>query len=121
MAAAYRIENRKLEKKFAACIKESGYGRKDIHFLYHGTRNQNVWNIIKEGLLLDPNAQITGKLFGKGLYFANKAKKSFNYSSLRGSYYSREGDDLGFCFIFKVAYKNPMNVAIWSPALTTLQ
>jgi len=37
---------------------------------FHGSRNENWWNIIKNGLQLNPNAKITGKMLGHGIYLA---------------------------------------------------
>lgn len=51
--------------------------------LFHGSRNENWWNIAKTGLKLRPNATITGKLFGYGLYFAEDPMKASGYTSLK--------------------------------------
>jgi len=57
--------------------------------LWHGSRNENWWNILKTGLLIRPaNAVITGAMFGYGIYGANKAQKSIGYTSLHGSYWA---------------------------------
>lgn len=56
----------------------------DVRELFHGTRSRNVVGIMTRGLLL-PNvaarhgAQITGAMFGPGLYFADQSTKSANY------------------------------------------
>jgi poly [ADP-ribose] polymerase len=70
---------------------------------FHGSRNENFWNIIKNGLQLNPKAKITGKMLGAGLYFANKAAKSINYTSLRGSYWSGGTSNIGYMAVFAVA------------------
>ena len=57
-------------------------------------------------MLLNPNAVVTSRMFGYGLYFATRAKKSIGYSSLDG-YWSKETADEGFLFVMKVAYKCP--------------
>lgn len=77
---------------------------------YHGTKNPNVWNILNTGLVTNPNASITGKMFGYGIYFAPRAKKSIGYTSLNGSYWAKGDDETGFLMVFKVAYKNPLDV-----------
>jgi poly [ADP-ribose] polymerase len=62
---------------------------KTVAHLWHGSRNENWWNILKAGLLVRPtNAVITGSMFGYGIYGANKAKKSMGYTSLSGSYWA---------------------------------
>lgn len=107
---AFRIESERVENKFNEYCKKNGYSNKDIHFLYHGTRNQNVWSIMQTSLSLNPNAPITGKMFGYGLYLAPRAKKSIGYTSLRGSFWVGGSSDTGYLFVMKAAYKKPYDV-----------
>jgi len=49
--------------------------------LWHGTKVANLLSILKSGLLM-PNqspGQMTGYMFGKGLYFSDQSTKSLNY------------------------------------------
>jgi Poly(ADP-ribose) polymerase catalytic domain. len=89
----------------------------DTHYLYHGSRNENWWNILIQGLSLRPKKSVvrTGAMFGHGLYFATRAKKSIGYSSLKGSYWSGGTSLTGFLAVYKVAYKNPFNVYRHTP------
>ena len=106
-ACAFRISNKKCDDKFNEYVRKNHISKKDIHFFWHGTKNQNVWGIYTKGMLLNPNAPVTGKMFGYGLYFALRAKKSIGYTSLKGSYWASGTSDEGFLFVMKVAYKNP--------------
>lgn len=54
-------------------------------------------------------------MFGHGLYFATRAKKSIGYSSLKGRYWSGGTSLTGFLAVYKVAYKNPFNVYRHTP------
>lgn len=57
--------------------------------LWHGSRNENWWSIINQGLLIRPtNAVHTGSMFGDGLYFADYDRKSYGYTSGTGSYWA---------------------------------
>ena len=48
--------------------------------LWHGTRLSNVVGILKNGLKIAPTeAQLTGHMFGKGLYFTDVVSKAANY------------------------------------------
>lgn len=47
--------------------------------LFHGSRLANYMGILSQGLLLNPNAPVTGKMFGNSLYFACTSTKSANY------------------------------------------
>ena len=87
---------------------------------FHGSRNENFWNILKNGLKLNPKAKITGKMLGSGLYFANKAAKSINYTSLRGSYWSGGTSNIGYMAVFAVAMdlNNGYNVSTYSEIYT---
>lgn len=118
---AFRIEQVKVEKKFRDYCKENDISGKDIHFLWHGTKNENVWSILKTSLLLNPKASITGKMFGYGLYFALRARKSIGYTSLTGSYWANGKSDKGYLISMKVAYKNPLDIYTWTNGYTTLR
>ena len=55
---------------------------KNKTLLFHGSQLSNWCSILKNGLYLDPSklgVQITGKMFGYGIYWANSVTKSFNY------------------------------------------
>lgn len=74
-----------------------------LKLLYHGSRNQNWWSIITSGLMIRPiNAIKSGNMFGFGIYFANKAKKSIGYTSLRGSYWASGTSDTAFLALYSV-------------------
>lgn len=92
----------------------------EVHFLYHGSKNFLIWAIMTMGLLLNPDAPITGKMFGWGIYFANKAIKSLNYTSLCGSTWAHGNAKTAYLFVFKVAYKNPKHVNVRSSYMGSL-
>jgi poly [ADP-ribose] polymerase len=92
----------------------------EVHFLYHGSKNFLIWAIMTMGLLLNPDAPITGKMFGWGIYFDNKAIKSLNYTSLSGSTWAHGNAKTAYLFVFKVAYKNPKHVNAWSSYMGSL-
>ena len=105
--SAFYVKNIETEKKFDEYCKRNNICKKDIHFFYHGSKNQNFWSILCSGLKLRPNAPITGKMFGYGIYFAPRAKKSIGYTSLEGAHWTHGTSDEGYLAVFKVAYKNP--------------
>lgn len=81
---AYKVKNDSTEKKFDKYYSSTKNKKKSL--LWHGSRNENWWSIFQQGLILRPtNAVITGKMFGYGIYFADKATKSINYSSYSGA------------------------------------
>ena len=82
----YRVIPNDQEKKFKKYVKDRNIS--EIKSLWHGSRNENWLSIVENGLLLHPNAVITGKMFGNGIYFASNAKKSWGYTS--GGFWTRE-------------------------------
>ena len=98
---AFAVVNSKTQDKYAAFMASNPNCKTKLFF--HGSKNENFWSILKNGLLLNPNATVTGKMLGAGIYFANKAIKSLNYTSLRGSYWSGGSSNTGYIAIFACA------------------
>ena len=96
----YKIKNFKTQEKFDKFVNNSLFTKTLL--LYHGSRNQNWWNIVKLGLLLYPNAIKTGAMFGNGIYFANKSQKAIGYSSIKESYWNNENEKLAYLSIYQV-------------------
>ncbi len=106
---AWKVKNLRTQKRFDDFVKENNI--KDVRLLFHGSRNENWWSIINSGLMLSPtNAVITGKMFGYGIYYAPKARKSLGYTSLSGSYWARGSSSSGFMALMDVAYGKPYDV-----------
>ena len=106
---AWRVTNLKTQARFDEFVKNEKIRK--LKQLWHGSRNENWWSIINSGLVLRPvNAQITGKLYGYGTYFAPKAKKSMGYTSMQGSYWANGRSSSGFMAVMDVAYGKPFNV-----------
>lgn len=114
---AFRVNNLKTDKEFKDYCKKTGA---KTHYYYHGSKNANYMGIISEGLKLHSNAPITGKMFGYGLYFAPRAKKSIGYTSLRGSYWAGGHSHQAYLAVYKVAYKNERNVQKWDSSMSSL-
>lgn len=88
---AWRVKNIKTQKRFDEFVNKEHISKNKL--LWHGSRNENWWSIINTGLVLRPtNAVITGKMFGYGIYYAPKARKSLGYTSISGSYDSKYYD-----------------------------
>jgi poly [ADP-ribose] polymerase len=106
---AWRVKNLKTQKRYDDFVKENNIT--DTKLLFHGSRNENWWSIINSGLVLKPtNAVITGKMFGYGIYYAPKARKSLGYTSLSGSYWAKGSSNSGFMALMNVAYGKPYDV-----------
>jgi len=101
MKRAYKVVNVKTQAKFDVHMKKAEVKKK--RFYWHGSRNENWFNIIQTGLLIRPSGAVhTGSMFGDGIYFADKAQKSIGYTSLRGSYWANGGDNKAFLALFDV-------------------
>lgn len=106
---AWRVTNLRTQERFDKFVNENNIN--DTRLLFHGSRSENFWSIIKTGLVLRPtNAVITGKMFGYGVYYAPKCAKSIGYTSLSGSYWARGGHNTAYMALFDVAYGTPYDV-----------
>lgn len=106
---AWRVKNIQTQKRYDDFVRENHVTNTKL--LFHGSRNENWWSIINSGLVLKPtNAVITGKMFGYGIYYAPKARKSLGYTSLDGSYWVRGNSKFGFMALMEVAYGKPYDV-----------
>lgn len=115
---AWRVENIKTRKRFEDFVTKNSI--LDIRKYWHGSRNENWWSILNSGLMLNPPAKITGKMFGNGIYFAPKARKSVGYTSVNGSYWARGNSNSAYMSLFDVAYGKPYDVYAHSSEYTSL-
>lgn len=103
---AWRVKNLKTQERFDKFVADNNI--KDTKLLFHGSRSENFWSIIKTGLKIRPsNAVYTGSMFADGLYFAPKCQKSIGYTSLAGSYWAGGHSNKAYMAIFEVAYGTP--------------
>lgn len=93
----FEVLNKKTEDKYNL-FKERVSNE---NLLWHGSRNQNWFNILQTGLLIRPSgAVLTGAMFGNSVYFANQCRKALNYTSLQGSYWAGGNDRTAFMALF---------------------
>lgn len=110
--AVYRVIPGEQKRRFDAYLKERGIT--DVRLLWHGSRNENWLSIIRNSLLLNPDAVITGKMFGSGIYFAPSSAKSWNYTSYRGTTWAGGTSSTAYMGLYAVAYGKPYDVNSWS-------
>jgi len=97
----FKVVNNKTQKIFDKHMDKVEVKKKRLY--WHGSRNENWFNILQTGLLIRPSGAVhTGSMFGDGIYFADKAQKSIGYTSLRGSYWAHGGDNKAFLALFDV-------------------
>lgn len=104
----YRVLDGNKKDKFNSYLKAN-----DIHTVkqfWHGSRNENWLSIIQNGLSLRPNAQITGKMFGNGIYFAPSSMKSWGYTSFLGTRWANGHSNTAFLGLYACAYGKPKDV-----------
>ena len=103
---AWRVKNLKTQERFDKFVTENDI--KDTRLLFHGSRSENWFSIIKTGLMIRPsNAVYTGSMFSDGIYFAPKCQKSIGYTSLSGAYWTHGGNNTAYMALFEVAYGTP--------------
>lgn len=106
------VKNDLTDERFInTCAADKNPGTK---MLWHGSGTENWLSIMSKGLLLNPNAQITGKMFGQGIYFAPSAQKSWGYTSGRGSYWRGGKEIISYMGLFETEYGNPLDVYDYS-------
>lgn len=106
---AWRVDNISTRKKYEEFIK--AHNIKNTKLLFHGSRTENWFSILKTGLKIRPtNAITTGAMFGFGSYFAPKCQKSIGYTSLGGSYWAGGKDNTAYMALFDTAYGKPYDV-----------
>jgi poly [ADP-ribose] polymerase len=99
----YKVKNLKTQVIYDKHLEKALDKKKRLYF--HGSRNENWFNILQTGLLIRPSGAVhTGSMFGDGIYFADKAQKSIGYTSLRGSYWAHGGDNKAFLALFDVHF-----------------
>lgn len=106
---AYKVSNFRTQAQFDRYVSSSQSPKNEL--FWHGSRNENWLSILKTGLVLRPaNAVITGKMFGYGLYFADKFRKSLNYTSLSGSYWASGKENKAWLALYEVHVGNQLVV-----------
>ena len=101
MKRVFKVVNKKTQKIFDKHMDKAEVKKRRLY--WHGSRNENWFNILQTGLLIRPSGAVhTGSMFGDGIYFADKAQKSIGYTSLRGSYWAHGGDNKAFLALFDV-------------------
>lgn len=80
-------------KKFDEYVKSKG----NVQEYWHGTRVFNILSILQNGLVIPKSNSfnVTGRMFGDGVYFSDQSTKSLNYSY---GYWSNSKDN--HCFMF---------------------
>ncbi|MCC6726750.1 MAG: WGR domain-containing protein [Saprospiraceae bacterium] len=117
---AYKVTNLRTQTLFDKYVATSKHP--EVRLFWHGSRNENWFSILKTGLVLRPaNAVITGKMFGYGLYFADKCRKSLNYTSLDGTFWAKGSEKKAWLALYDVHIGHPLvikNHEAWCTQLT---
>jgi predicted DNA-binding WGR domain protein len=98
----YEIQQAGKQKEFDEYCKDIG----NRMLLFHGSQQCCILSIFKNDFYLDPTRlndpriQIAGKLLGYGVYFADMATKSFNYTRAQAT------NNIGFLILAEVAVGN---------------
>lgn len=104
----YRVIPGTQQERFNSYLKKRNIRK--VKQLWHGSRNSNWLSIMTNGLKLHPDAPITGKMFGQGIYFAPSSEKSWGYTSYHNSYWANGNDDTAIMGLYATAYGNPLDV-----------
>lgn len=111
----YRVKNLRTQTQFDKYIKDhqTADGKDpEVKMFWHGSRNANWFSIMQKGLLLNPDAMITGKMFGNGVYFAPQSLKSWGYTS--AGKWTGESQNTAIMALYATAYGTPHEVYSFS-------
>lgn len=98
---AYEVINTKTQTRYDSHLKKTSTNKTDL--LFHGSRNENWFNILETGLMIRPSGAVhTGSMFDDGIYFASKAQKSIGYTSYSGAVWTGGRSDKGYLSLFNV-------------------
>lgn len=98
----FKVTNPKTDTVFKK--RHESFDVKKKRLYWHGSRNENWFNLLQTGLLIRPAGAVhTGSMFGDGIYFADKAQKALGYSSLSGSYWAKGNANKGYLALFDVS------------------
>lgn len=84
---------------------------KKSSLFWHGSRSENWISILQTGLKIRPsNAILNGSMFGDGIYFADKYRKSAGYTSMSGARWTAGQSNTGFLALMDVHLGNQLEV-----------
>lgn len=100
----YRVIPKEQKEKFNNYLKEKNISV--VKQMWHGSRNENWFSIVKNSLMVNPNANVirTGSMLGHGIYLAPSSAKSIGYASVNGSYWANGRSNTGILGLYAVAY-----------------
>lgn len=100
----YKVIHKTGQDKFNAWLELQD--NKDVELLFHGTRNPNVFSILKSGLLVRPTNAVSfaGSAYGDGVYHSAHFQKSLGYTGY---------DSDKIFFIQSVHMGNPYTYSGW--------
>lgn len=105
----YRVIPKAQKEKFENYLRSKNISV--VKQMWHGSRNENWFSIVKNSLMINPNANVirTGSMLGHGIYLAPSSAKSIGYASVHGSYWARGRSDIGLLGLYAVAYGKPLD------------
>lgn len=104
-----KIRNSKTQVSFDNNLTKAKNKKRRLY--WHGSRNENIFNITQTGLMIRPSGAVhTGSMFGDGIYAADRAQKSIGYTSLRGSYWSKGNSNKGYLMLFDFHLGNQKHI-----------
>lgn len=100
---AFAVENLQTRANYEQYKKDHHISPKGVKLFYHGSKVENWYSIMSSGMSLNPDAKVTGKMFGQGLYFAPECRKALNYMDCKGSRWNNGQQETGYTAIYSVA------------------
>jgi poly [ADP-ribose] polymerase len=97
------VKNEKTQERYDKHLASQKGIHKTEELFWHGSRNENWMSILTKGMMIRPTGAVyTGSMFGDGIYMANKARKSYGYTSSSNAYWVRGSAKKVYMAIFSV-------------------
>lgn len=100
---AWKVTNNQTEKAFNDLLATDDYKGVKPVLLWHGSRSENWFHIVGEGLKIEHANSGMFSAFNSGLYFAPKFSKSEGYTSIYGSHWRGGTEKKAYLALFDVA------------------
>lgn len=100
---SFAVVNRKTQALFDNWLKIAKNRHCELH--WHGSKNENWYSIISGGLVIRPS-YTNGRMYGNGLYYADRALKSIGYTSLDGACWTGGREKTAFLAVYDVHLGN---------------
>lgn len=106
---AFEVINKKTQVNYDGHLDKEKNKKEEL--FWHGSRNENWWSIMSSGLMIRPSGAVySGSMYGDGIYFADKFRKSYGYTSGRNSHWAKGNSSVAILALYSVHVGEQKNI-----------